>query len=209
MAESAPANAAAAGSSLDEGLRALYAARDPGDEVPLQLRLRLQRSLYEAEVAAAERDEIARASGWAFVVNAFLVIVVLTLIVAVTSVSDLRGNPAANADPMGDPSTPLTIDTVSVVQGGVDGPDVHVAATWTSFVATFEASAGWHMSPQQCRADVIGVIDSSGQPEWLGEPAGHVQAIAGDPSSAGVYAAGLGEYCQLGRYSSADDGRTW
>ena len=209
MADAAPSNAAAAGSSLDEGLRALYAARDPGAEVPLQLRLRLQRSLYEAEVAAAERDEIARASGWGFVFNAFLVVVVLTLTVVLASVLNLRGSPAASADPLGDPSTPLTIDGVAVVQGGVDGPDVHVAATQNSFVAAFEASAGWHVSPQQCLAGVVGVIDYSGQPEWLGERAGHVQAIAGDPSSAGVYAAGLGQYCQLGRYSSADGGRTW
>ena len=209
VASGAALDDAAAGAALDEGLRALYAARDPGGDVPLQLRLRLQRSLHEAEATAAERDRIARASGWSFVFNAFMVVVVLTLVVVVASVLDLRGSPAASADPVGDPSTPLTIDAVSVIQGGVDGPDVHVAATQTSFVAAYEASAGWHVSPQQCLADVVGVIDSFGQPQWLGERAGHVQAIAGDPSSEGVYAAGPGEYCQLGRHSSADGGLTW
>ena len=199
----------AAGSSLEERLRALYASRDPGDEVPLQLRLRLQRSLFEADTAAAEREESARASGWGFVFNAFMVVVVLSLVVAAASVLDLRGSPAASADPMGDPSVPLTIVGVAVVQNGIDGPDVHVAATQNTFVATFEASAGWHVSPQECLADEIGVMDPAGAPQWLGPRAGHVEAIAGDPSSAGVYAAGPGPYCQLGRYSSGDGGGTW
>ncbi|MGD0020079.1 MAG: hypothetical protein ABSD62_12560 [Candidatus Limnocylindrales bacterium] len=209
MADTAPASAEATSSSLEERLRALYAARDPGDEVPLELRLRLQRSLHETEAAAAEKEEMARASGWGFVFNAFLVVVVLALLVALASVLDLRGSPAASVDPMGDPSTPLTIEGVSVVKGGVDGPDVHVAATQTSFVAAFGQSASWHVSPQQCLADVVGVIDPSGQAQWLGERAGHVQAIAGDTSSAAVYAVGPGQYCQVARFSSADGGATW
>jgi DNA-directed RNA polymerase specialized sigma24 family protein len=204
-----PPGSAAGGSSPEEGLRALYAVRDPGDEIPLQLRLRIQRSLYEAETAAAEKDEMARANGWGFVFNLSLAVLVLALVVAAASVLDLRGSPVASADPIGDPSIPLTIEAVSVVEGGVDGPNVHVAAAQTSFVAAFEESAGWHVSPQQCLADVVGVLDPFGQAQWLGEKAGHVQAIVGDPSSAGIYATGPGPYCQLGRFSSVDGGLTW
>jgi hypothetical protein len=189
--------------------RELSAARDPGAEVPLQLRLRLQRSLFEAEAASTEKEVSARAAGWGFVFNLFLAVVVLAMVVAVASVVDLRSSPAASADPMGDPSVPLTIAGVSVVQGGIDGSNVHVAATQTRFVAAFEASANWHVSPQECLADVIGALDPGGAPQWLGQRAGHIQAIAGDPSSASVYAAGPGQYCQLGRYSSADDGLSW
>ena len=197
------------GPPLEPRLRAIYRARDPGREIPLALRLRLQRSLFEAEAAVAEKEERARASGWGFVFNLALVVAVLTLVVSLASVLDLRGSPAAGADPMGDPASPLTVAGVSVVQAGIVGPEVKVAATQTSFVVAFAASAVWHVSPQQCLADVVGVLDPGGQAQWLGERAGHVDAIAGDPSSAGVYATGPGQYCQLGRYSSSDGGRTW
>ncbi len=108
-------------SSLETRLRALYASRDPGEEAPLALRLRLQRSLYEAEIAAAERDEIARASGWGFAINAFLLILVLTIIVALASVTDLRASRAASVSSAGGPTIPLTITSVSALQSGIEG----------------------------------------------------------------------------------------
>lgn len=195
--------------SLETRLRALYASRDPGEEAPLALRLRLQRSLYEAETAAAERDEIARAAGWGFAINAFLVILVLTIIVALASVTDLRASRAALVSSAGDPTTPLTITSVSAVQSGIQGSSVHVAATRDSLVATFQGSTDWHPEPRQCLADVAGIIDSAGQVQWLGQPAGRVESMAGDPTSANVYVSGLGEYCDFGHRSSVDGGYTW
>jgi hypothetical protein len=194
---------------IETRLRALYTSRDPGEEAPLALRLRLQRGLYEAETAAAERDRIARASGWGFAINTFLAILVLSIAVALLSVTNLRASKGAAVDSSGGPTSPLTITSVSVVQSGIEGSGVHVAATRNSIVATFEGSTDWHPEPRQCLADVTGIIDSTGQAQWLGQAAGHVESIAGDPSSASVYASGLGEYCDLGRRSSADGGSTW
>jgi hypothetical protein len=194
---------------LETRLRAIYASRDPGEETPLALRMRLQRGLSDAEIVAAQRDEIARASGWGFAINTFLAVLVLTITVALLSVTDLRASRGAAAYPLGGPTSPLTITSVSVLQSGIDGPGVHVAATVDSLVATFEGSSDWHPEARQCLPDVTGVIDSTGQVQWLGAQAGHVESIAGDPASGSVYASGLGAYCDLGRHSSGDGGNTW
>ena len=194
---------------LETRLRAIYASRDPGEEAPLALRLRLQRGLSDSEAAAAQRDEIARASGWGFAINTFLAVLVLTIAVALLSVTDLRTSRGAAANPLGGPTTPLTITSVSVLQSGIDGPGVHVAATNDSLVATFQGSSDWHPEARQCLPDVTGVINSTGQAQWLGAQVGHVESIAGDPSSSSVYASGLGAYCDLGRHSSGDGGATW
>jgi hypothetical protein len=154
-------------------------------------------------------QETAGGTSWGFVVNLGLIVVVLTLLFSAVSVMDLRASPAASADPMGDPAVPLTIDGVSVVQLAVGGPGVHVAATQTSFVASFEPETSWHVSPAQCLADVMGVIDPWGDQQWLGQRTGHVETIAGDPSAEGIYATGLGQYCEPGHYSSTDGGNTW
>ena len=148
-------------------------------------------------------------SSWGFVFNALMIVVVLALVVAAASVLDLRGSPAAKVDPMGDPAAPLTIAGVSVVENGIAGPDVHAAATQNSFVVTFGPAADWHLSERDCLADVVGLLDATGDPKWTGPHAGHVQALVGDPSSSGVYAVGPGEYCQLERYASTDGGGTW
>jgi len=194
---------------LESRLRAIYASRDPGEETPLALRMRLQRGLSDAETAAAQRDASARASGWGFAINTFLAVLVLTIAVALLSVTDLRASRQAAPYPLGGPTSPLTITSVSVLQSGIDGPGVHVAATNDSLVATFEGSSDWHPEARQCLPDVTGVVNSTGQAQWLGAQAGHVESIAGDPMSGSVYAAGLGAYCDLGRHSSGDGGNTW
>ena len=194
---------------LESRLRAIYASRDPGEETPLALRMRLQRGLSDAETAAAQRHASARASGWGFAINTFLAVLVLTIAVALLSVTDLRASRQAVPYPLGGPTSPLTITSVSVLQSGIDGPGVHVAATNDSLVATFEGSSDWHPEARQCLPDVTGVVDSTGQAQWLGAQAGHVESIAGDPLSGSVYAAGLGAYCDLGRHSSGDGGNTW
>ncbi|MGZ6265932.1 MAG: WD40/YVTN/BNR-like repeat-containing protein [Candidatus Limnocylindrales bacterium] len=209
LAEPGGEVAAPGSEPLETRLREVYQSRDPGEDAPLALRLRLQRSLHEAETAAAERHQIARANGWGFAINTFLAILVLTIVVALASVTNLRASRGAAAGPIGGPTTPLTIATVTVAQDGIGGPSVHVAATGNSLVATFEGSTDWHPEARQCLADVTGVIASSGQAEWLGEQAGHVEAIAGDLSSGSVYASGLGAYCDPGHHSSADGGNTW
>ena len=63
LAELQAGDEPAEGKSLEARLRAVYATRDPGEEAPLALRLRLQRGLSDAETAAARRDEAAPASG--------------------------------------------------------------------------------------------------------------------------------------------------
>lgn len=194
---------------LESRLRAIYASRDPGEETPLALRMRLQRGLSDAETAAAQRDASARASGWGFAINTFLAVLVLTIAVALLSVTDLRASRQAAPYPLGGPTSPLTITSVAVLQRGIDGPGVHVAATNSSLVATFEGSSDWHPEARQCLPDVTGVVNSTGQAQWLGAQAGHVESIAGDPLSGSVYAAGLGAYCDLGRHSSGDGGNTW
>ena len=201
--------AATMAATVEDRLRALYAARDPGGVAPLQLRLWLQRSLIEAEDAAAERDKAAEVSGWSFVINGFLALLVLSLVVGVGSVLTMRSSPAAGADPVGDPSSPLTMTTVVTVQRNIDSPNVHVAATQKALLATFGSLTDWHLSDQQCRADVIGLVDPAGQAQWLGQRVGHVESIAGDPYSPSAYASGPGPYCQLGQYSTGDGGQTW
>jgi hypothetical protein len=195
--------------TLEGQLRALYVSRDPGEDAPLGLRLRLQLSLFEAETASSRRDRVAGASGWGFAINAFLVILMLVCLVAVLSVIDLRTGSVADVKPAGGPTTPITITSVAPVRTGIDGPGAHVAATASSLFATFEGSSEWHPAPQQCLADVTGIIDSTGQAQWLGESAGHVESIAGDAASGRMYASGLGDYCQPGGRTSADGGSTW
>ena len=190
-------------------LRKLYQARDPGEPAPLELRMRLQQDLTEADAAASERVRLTRSAGWRFVFNAFLAIVVLTLVVALFSIVGVRSSPVAAGDPTSDPATPLTISSIAVVQRGIDGPDVLVGATQRSFVAAFAASPLWRVSSRQCNADVVGVLDWQGQATWIGQHAGHADSIVGDPSSMSAYVPGLGPYCQAGRFTSLDGGSTW
>jgi len=194
---------------IETQLRSLYEARDPGEPAPLQLRMRLQQDLREAEAASSDRSRLARASGWRFVVSAFLVLIVLSLLVALASVLGVRSSPIVAGDPTSDPASPLTISGVSVVQGAIDGVDVHVGATQRTMIMAFAPSALWHSSARQCQADVFGVIDWHGQTTWIGQQAGHSDMIAGDPSSTSAYVAGLGSYCGVGRFSTADGGVTW
>jgi hypothetical protein len=190
-------------------LRTLYEARDPGEPAPLPLRMRLQQDLRGAEVASAERTRLARASGWRFVFNAFLALVVLSLLVALASVLGVRSSPIVAGDPTSDPASPLTISGLSLVQGSIDGVDVHVGSTQRTMIVAFAPSPLWHSSDKQCQADVFGVIDWHGQTTWIGQQAGHTDLIAGDPSSASAYVAGLGAYCGVGRFATADGGVTW
>ena len=207
----APATAAAEG--LGDRLRALYIARDPGVPAPLPLRMRLQQDddqlgAAEAKVAAV-RARRRRRSGWAFGLNAFLGLAVLTMAIALASVVDVRASVIASADPTGDPASPLTIVDVAVVQGNIAGPDIHVGATQRTLIATFPSSPVWHASDRQCLADVVGTINWDGTASWLGQRAGHVDTLVGDPSSLSAYAAGLGSYCQNGLSVSFDGGVTW
>jgi len=194
-------------------LRALYDARDPGAPAPLQLRMRLQQDQDQAgaaETAAlAGRTRRQRRSGWAFGFNVFLVLAVITLAIALASVVDVRASAVASADPTGDPALPLTISDVSIVQRNIEGPGIHVAATQRTFIAAFPASPLWHASDRQCLADVVGTISWDGTASWVGQRAGHVETLAGDPSSMSAYIAGPGTYCQLGQYVSSNGGVTW
>jgi hypothetical protein len=194
-------------------LRALYEARDPGVPAPLPLRMRLQQdedqwAASETKVAAV-RARRQRRSGWAFGLNAFLGLAVLIMAIALASVVDVRASAVASADPTGDPASPLTIAGVAVVQGNIVGPDIHVGATQRTLIATFPSSPVWHASDRQCLADVVGTINWDGTASWLGQRAGHVDTLAGDPSSMSAYAAGLGSYCQNGLSVSFDGGVTW
>lgn len=151
----------------------------------------------------------ARASGWAFGINVFLAFVVLILAVSLASVVDLRSNGAITADPTSDPASPLTISGVSLVEGAIDGESVHVGATQQSLIVSFAAASLWHDSARSCLADIFGVLDWEGQATWVGARAGHADQIVGDPSSADAYVAGLGQYCETGRFTSQDGGLSW
>ena len=129
--------------------------------------------------------------------------------IALASVVDVRASVIASADPTGDPASPLTIVDVAVVQGNIAGPDIHVGATQRTLIATFPSSPVWHASDRQCLADVVGTINWDGTASWLGQRAGHVDTLVGDPSSLSAYAAGLGSYCQNGLSVSFDGGVTW
>jgi len=190
-------------------LRALYEARDPGAPAPLQLRLRLQQDYREGETAASERALRTRASGWGFAINAFLAFAALTLVVALASTVDVRASSVTSGDPMSDPTSPLTISSMSLVQGGIEGGDVHVGATQQTLIVEFPPSPLWHLSSKDCQADVLGVIDWQGQTTWVGGRAGHADAIVGDPSSPSAFVVGPGSYCELGRFISTDGGSTW
>ena len=198
---------------LELRLRALYVARDPGVPAPLQLRVRLQENQDQASAAdaavVAGRARRQRRSGWAFGLNTFLGLAVLTLAIALASVVDVRASAVASADPTGDPASPLTISGVSVVQTNIQGPGIQVGATQRTLIAAFAASPLWHASDRQCLADVVGTINWDGTASWVGQRAGHVDTLAGDPSSMGAYIAGPGTYCQLGQYVSSDGGVTW
>jgi hypothetical protein len=198
---------------LEMRLRALYDARDPGVPAPLPLRVRLQENQDQASAAdaavVAGRARRQRRSGWAFGLNAFLGLAVLTLAIALASVVDVRASAVASADPTADPASPLTISGVSVVQSNIQGPGIQVGATQRTLIAAFAASPLWHASDKQCLADVVGTINWDGTASWVGERAGHVDTLAGDPSSMSAYIAGPGTYCQLGQYVSSDGGVTW
>jgi hypothetical protein len=206
----------AAPPELETRLRAMYTARDPGEPPPLHLRLRLQQAARDAEAARAaaaeQADEAARRtrrSGWGFVLNALMALIVLVLVVALASMLNVRASTVVSNDPTSDPVSPLTISGVSVVQGAIDGSPVHVGATQRTMIASFPPSPAWHLSSRDCQADVVGIIDWQGQTTWISSRAGHADEIAGDPSSTDAYVTGPGEYCQVGRFSSADGGLTW
>ncbi len=205
--------ATAPAGDLELRLRALYDARDPGAPAPLQLRMRLQQDQDRAgaaEIAAvAGRTRRQRRSGWAFGFNVFLGLAVIILAIALASVVDVRASSVASADPTGDPALPLTISDVAVVQRNIEGPGIHVAATQRTFIAAFPAAPLWHTSDRQCLADVVGTINWDGSASWVGQRAGHVETLAGDPSSMSAYIAGPGTYCQLGQYVSSNGGVTW
>ena len=198
-------------------LRHLYETRDPGEPAPLYLRMRLEQDLGEAEAAAAERARLTRASGWRFVFNAFGAMIVLSLVLAAASIVDQRSSTAAagdptsapTGDPTSDPASPLIISGVSLVEGAIDGAQVHVGATQRTFIMAFAASPMWNATVTDCQADIFGVISWQGQTTWIGEQAGRADVIAGDPSSASAYVAGPGPYCQSGRFASADGGLIW
>jgi hypothetical protein len=159
--------------------------------------------------AGTSADPETGGTSWGFVVNASLVFLVVILAVSAASVMSLRASPAASADPLGDPAVPLTIKSVSVVQFGLGGRDIHVAATETVFAASFMPPASWHLSPSECLADVLSPIDAWGDQQWLGERAGTVATLAGDPSSERLYATGTDQSCRSGRFSSVNGGSTW
>jgi hypothetical protein len=146
---------------------------------------------------------------WWFAVNSFLAILVLTLAVAWASVLQVRASAVASGDPTSDPASPLTISAVTSLEGGIAGEAVHVGATQRTLIVSFAASPVWHMAPQDCLADIVGVVDWTGETTWVGARAGHADAIAGDPSSSSAYIAGPGAYCEAGRFVSSDGGLTW
>jgi hypothetical protein len=199
----------AGGAGLGLPLRALYETRDPGDSPPLQLRIQIDQDRGGAVAARGKRATRSRASGWGFALNAGLALLVLTLVIALASTMGVRASAVAGGDPVSDPATPLSIDGVSLLQGGIDGGSVHAAGTQTTLVATFPAAAVFHASPRDCGSDLIGVIDWLGQPTWAGARAGQTGVMAGDPSSPNAYVAGFGEFCQPSSYLSQDGGLTW
>ena len=159
--------------------------------------------------AASESSWQTRFSGWAFPVNFFLALSVLSLAVAFASIHGVRASGATTSDPTSDPASPLTISGESLVEGDIAGDAVHVGATQRTLIVSFAASPVWHASSRDCLADVVGVLDWQDQATWIGAQAGHIAALAGDPSSTSAYVAGLGQYCEPGRFSSADGGNTW
>ena len=195
--------------TVAEMLRVLYAGRDPGEPAPLPLRLQLAQENRYAEVRSAVTARPAAANGWGFVFNTFLGLLVLTLVVALASVVNVRSSTVAGADPTSDPSSPLTIAGVALLQVGIDGSGVHVGSTQRTLLVSFTPAAIWHTSSRDCLADVVGVVDWQGQTSWVGARAGHVESIVGDPSSPNAYVSGLGNYCEPGRFSSNDGGGTW
>jgi hypothetical protein len=205
--------AAAPAADLEATLRALYEDRDPGTPAPLPLRMRLQEDqdlAIASDTAAAARDARRRRRlNWSFGVNTILGFTALILVIALASVLDVRGSAVASADPTLDPASPLTISDISVVQQGIDGSAIHVGATQRTLMATFAASPLWHASDRQCLADVVGTINWEGSASWVGQRAGHIDTLVGDPSSMSAYVAGLGSYCEVGQYISADGGVTW
>jgi hypothetical protein len=158
---------------------------------------------------ATEKSWQTRASGWAFGVNVFLALLVLILAVSLASIVNVRTSGATTGDPTSDPASPLTISDVSVIEGAIEGDAVHVGATQRTLIVSFAASPVWHLSSRDCLADVVGVIDWQSQTTWIGEQTGHTGTIAGDPSSMSAYVAGLGSYCEFGRFASLDGGTTW
>ena len=146
---------------------------------------------------------------WWFAVNTFLAILVLTLAVSWASVLQVRSSAVAGADPTSDPAFPLTISGVSSLEGGIVGDSVHVGATQRTLIVSFAASPMWHTSSRDCLADIVGVVDWTGQTTWVGARAGHADAIAGNPSSTSAYVTGPGPYCKAGSFASTDGGLNW
>ena len=159
--------------------------------------------------AAGAPPAAASGRSWWFAVNSFLAILVLTLAVAWASGLQLRASAVVSGDPTSDPAAPLTISGVSSLEGGIQGPAVHVGATQQTLIVSFAASPMWHASSRDCLADIVGVVDWTGQTTWIGARAGHTDAIAGDPSSSSAYVVGPGSYCEAGRFVSPDGGLTW
>jgi hypothetical protein len=134
--------------------------------------------------------------------------IAMTMVIALASVISVRAG-AAGSSPISPPASPLAISGISLIQGGIEGGPVQVGGTQMSLVAAFPTSASWPTSNQDCSADIFGVIDTTGQPTWVGARAGQAGTITGDPSSQSVYVEGLGSYCQPSSFVSTDGGLTW
>jgi hypothetical protein len=163
----------------------------------------------DQSVRAGPAPAEAQGPTWWFAVNAFLAILVLTLAVAWASVLQVRGSVVAAADPTSDPASPLAISGVLSLEGDISGDAVRVGATQRTLIVSFAASPAWHPSSRDCLADIVGVVDWTGQTNWVGARAGHADAITGDPSSASAYVAGPGPYCEASGFASIDGGLTW
>jgi hypothetical protein len=145
---------------------------------------------------------------WTFPVYVTLLLALLFLATAFLSVTDLRAAQAAWTARSGGPTRPLTITTVSVVQGGIAGSDVNSAATAASLLVSFVGSPAWRPDPRQCLSDITGIVGAT-DTAWQSQMAVHIDTIAGDPGSGDVYATGLGEYCAQVARRSIDGGTTW
>jgi hypothetical protein len=184
---------------LESRLAAFYAARDPGPDAPLAMRLRVQGGLADLERTTEDetrrRAERSRRGGWGFGLNVPLLMIALTATVAAASAVNVRASLQAQAASSGGPTNPLTIASMVTIQSGGGGSGASVAATRTSLVATFQPAAIWHQDIRSCLPDVAGTVGPDGKARWLGQPIGHVESMAGDPSSSALYSLGLGEYC--------------
>jgi hypothetical protein len=163
----------------------------------------------EGDSGSSWQAEIA---GLAFPVNVILAMVILTATLALASGSGSRtgglGSGDTTGNPTADPVSILKISGVTSVEGAIDGTAVHVGATEGALIVSFAADPVWHPSSRDCLPDIVGAIDRQGT-TWIGAQAGHIDRIAGDPWSNSAYVAGLGFYCEAGRFASTDGGFTW